>query len=272
MHSDEPSAYPSPVTCAHCGAAGTGRFCGECGRPLVTSAAASALLLREDAKEALGLDARIASTLRDLLIHPVRITRAWVTGDRSRYVPAIKVLFTLGAAYMLALSIVNPYSFDPRDLAAAGFDATTADQIASIVQKSGVDPQLVAERFQSRMNTTAPLIIALALFPMVGVLKLLRRHEGWYQHFVFMVGFSNVVWLAVLLMLPIAVWNPKVYGLVVLGVSYIYLGVGYFSFYREPTRLKTASKFIAFAVADFVVTNVVQLPVMWLIFLSAQRF
>ena len=72
----KPSTPVSPVTCAGCGAAGTGRFCGECGRPLIAADAGPTLLLREDAKEALGLDARIASTLRDLLIHPVRITRA----------------------------------------------------------------------------------------------------------------------------------------------------------------------------------------------------
>jgi hypothetical protein len=272
VQSDKPSTPASPVTCAWCGAAGTGRFCGECGQPLLASHAAPALLLREDAKEALGLDARIGSTLRDLLIHPLRITRAWVAGDRSRYVQPIKVLLTLGAVYMLALSIVSPYSFDPRDLAAAGFDSGTADQLAKMIQESGVDPELVAERFQSRMNTTAPLIIALALFPMVGVLKLLRRHEPWYHHFLFMVGFSNVVWMVALLILPVSVLSPRLHGLVVLLATYAYLGVGYFAFYRERTRLKTASRFIAFALADFVVTSVVQLPLMWLIFLSAQRF
>lgn len=276
MQSNQPPTPPpsptSPITCAGCGATGTGRFCAECGRPLIAPDAAPALLLREDAKEALGLDARIASTLRDLLLHSVRITRAWLSGDRSRYVPALRVFFTLGAAYMLALSILNPYSFDPTDLTAAGFDARTADRIAGIIRERGVDHELVAERFQSRMNTAIPVVVALALFPMVGVLKLLRRNQGWYQHFVFMLGFSNAVWLVTLLMLPLAVWNDQVYGYIALVVIYIYLGVGYFAFYRERTRLKTAAKFLVFAVADFVVTTVVQLPLMWLIFLSALRF
>ncbi|MFN2398522.1 MAG: DUF3667 domain-containing protein [Gemmatimonadaceae bacterium] len=239
---------------------------------MIASDVAPTLLLREDAKEALGLDARIAATIKDLLLHPVRITRAWLAGDRSRYVAALRVFFTLGAAYMLALSILNPYSFDPRDRTAAGFDARTADRIAGIIRERGVDPELVAERFQSRMNTAIPVVVALALFPMVGVLMLLRRSEGWYQHFVFMLGFSNAVWLLTLLMLPLAVWNDRVYALIALILIYVYLGVGYFAFYRERTPLKTTSKFVLFAVADFVVTNVVQLPLMWLIFLSALRF
>jgi hypothetical protein len=272
MQSDQPPTSQSPVTCAACGATGTGRFCGECGRPLIASDAAPTLLLREDAKEALGLDARVASTIRDLLIHPLRITRAWVARDRSRYLPPVKVLLTLGAVYMLALSILTPYSFDPRDLTAAGFDKGTADQLAKMVRESGVNPELVAERFQSRMNTTAPIIIALAIFPMVGVLKLLRRQEPWYNHFLFIVGISNVVWVVALLLLPIAMVNPRLHGMIVLLATYALLGVGYFAFYRERSGLKTTGKFVAFALADFVITSMVQLPLMWLIFLSAQRF
>jgi len=228
--------------------------------------------LRKEAKDALGLDARIVATLRDLALHPLRITRAWIGGDRTQYVPALKVLLILGAVYMLALSILTPYSFDPRDLTAAGFDPATAASIAGMVRDSGVNADLVAERFQSRMNTLAPLIIALAVFPIVGVLKLLRRREGWYRHFAFVVSISNVVWVIALLLLPVAMWNAKVHGMIVFLATYGFLAAGYFAFYRERTRLRTAAKFVVFAIADLIITFALQLPLMWAIFLSAQRF
>jgi hypothetical protein len=251
---------------------GTGRFCGECGRALIPADAAPAQILRHEAREVLGLDARIAATARDLLLHPLRITKAWIAADRTRYVPATKVLLTLGAIYMLALSLLTPYSFDPRDLTAAGFDPRTAAQIAEMVRESGVPAELVAERFQSRMNTLAPIIILLAVFPMVGVLKLLRRQDAWYKHFAFVVGISNAVWVAALLLLPVAVWNQRVHAPVVLLVTYAYLAAGYFAFYRERTSHKTIGKFLIFAIADFIITTAVQLPLMWVVFLSAQRF
>ena len=78
--------------------------------------------------------------------------------------------------------------------------------------------------------------------------------------------------MSVLLILPISVFSQRLHGLIVLLASYAYLAIGYFAFYRERTRLKTTGKFIAFALADFVITSAVQLPLMWLIFLSAQRF
>jgi len=263
----------SPTTvCPGCGARVTGRFCGECGRAIVTAEAAPSLDLRREARDALGLDARIAATLRDLLLHPLRITGAWIAGDRTRYVPATKVLLTLGAVYMLALSIFTPYSFDPRDLTAAGFDAATAARIAAMVRDSGVDPELVAERFQSRMNTLTPMIIALAVLPLAGMLKLLRWHEGWYKHFAFVVGISNVVWMVAFLLLPVALWNQRVHAPIVFLATYGYLAAGYFAFYRERTRLRTTGKFIVFAVADFIITMAVQLSLLWVIFLSAQRF
>jgi hypothetical protein len=238
----------------------------------VTADTGPALDIRLEARDALGHDSRVLATARDLILHPLRITRAWIAGDRSQYIPATKVLLTLGGIYMLALSWLAPYSFDPRDLTAAGFDAKTAARIAGMVQASGVNPDLVAERFQSRMNTLAPVLVALAVFPVAAVLKLLRRREGWFKHFAFVVGISNVVWVIALLLLPVAVWNPRFHGLIVLVATYGFLAAGYFAFYRERTTLGTTGKFAVFAIADFIITSLVQLPLMWLIFLSAQRF
>jgi len=265
-------ASTSTVTCTACGTAGSGRFCASCGRPLIVPDTVPSLDLRQEAKEVLGLDERIAATLRDLLLHPLRITGAWISGDRTRYLPPIRVLLTLGAVYMLGLSILTPYSFDPRDLTAAGFDAGTAARVAEIVRESGVSAELVTERFQSRMNTLAPTIIALAVFPLAGVLRLLRRREGWYKHVAFVLGMSNVIWVVALLLLPVAMWSARVHGPIMFLVNYVYLAAGYFAFYRERTRFRTAGKFAAFAIADFIITTAIQLPLMWLIFLSAQRF
>ena len=144
----------------------------------------------------------------------------------------------------------------PRYLTAR-FDPKTSARIARMVKK-GVNAA-VAKRFQSRINIWAA-DSALAVFPIGGVLKLLRRQEGWHKHFAFVVSISNVVWLIALVLLPVAMWNARVAGLIIFLATYGFLAAGYFAFYRERTRLRTTAKFVVFAIADLIITFAVQLP------------
>ena len=94
---------PAPPRCGACGAGAAGRFCGECGAALADGGAGAVRALRADAVDTIGFDRRLIATLRDLLVHPVRIVGAYMTEDRRRYLPPLKLFVALGDVSMVRL-------------------------------------------------------------------------------------------------------------------------------------------------------------------------
>lgn len=269
--SSEPIAAP-PRVCPSCGATGQGKFCAGCGAPLEGSAAASRQLLRDDAIETIGLDRRILSTIRDLLLHPVRVVSAYMRGDRRLYLPPVSLFFTLGGLYMLALSFVQPQRWDVDSLRRLGVRPQDAVAIEQQIRARGLTVELFNERFQSRMNTVAPVITALALLPMVVLLRLMDRRRSWTEHFMFMLGASNAVWLASLVVLPLALASLPLYQVLLLAVMYAYLGIAFFALYPGRTRSRTGLRFAVFAVADLIVSMVASTILMAGVYASVLLF
>lgn len=262
----------SPMRCAKCGATGYGKFCSECGAPLGDTATSARHLLRDDAIETIGLDRRIVSTLRDLLLHPVRIVSAYMRGDRRSYLPPFKLFFTLGGLYMIALSFVQPQRWDVESLRRVGVREKDAVVVQEQIRKSGLTLDLFNERFQSRMNATAPVITALALLPMVVLLRLFDRRRPWAEHFMFMLGASNCVWLVSLLILPTAYLSLELYQFLLLVGMYTYLGIVFCALYAGRTRVSTAGRFLVFAVADFLMSVLMSLILIAVVYASIFLF
>ena len=243
-------AAPEPGRCPACGAPGTGRYCSECGAALAGAGPGVRQALREDAVDTVGFDRRVWATLRDLLIHPVRISRAYLSDDRRRYLPPLKLFFALGGIYMLALSVVQPYRFDAPSLRRLGVRAQDAASIERKIKERGISPELFNERFESRMNTAGPIVTALALLPLVPLLRFFDRRRSWPDHLMFILAASNGVWLYSLLLLPLARVSVALHQLAIVIALYGYLGVVFFAQYRAATRARTAGRFAVFAAAD----------------------
>ncbi|HEX6040458.1 DUF3667 domain-containing protein [Longimicrobium sp.] len=254
----QPPAEASVVlrTCAHCGARGTTRFCGECGHALESVPVPG--LLRETAAEVLGVEHGIVGTLRDQLIRPVAVYRAHLEGRAEGYVRPIKLFFLLAGLYMLLLSLVRPIAFEISELmrgAAVGGGAEGARTLAAILERRGLTQELLNERMQSGMNTATPLVVALALLPMAGLLKLMRRERPFREHVMFLLSFSNSVWLMSILTLPLY-WLSQAGATVLMQViAYVYMGLGFFAFYASRTRLRTAGLFAVYVVSDLVLST-----------------
>jgi hypothetical protein len=245
-------------TCAHCGAVGTSRFCGECGRPLVAEPAGPQGvrdLVRETAAEALGLDRRILASLRDLVLHPGRIVMAHVEGRDAGYVSPLKLFLFLGGIYMLCLSWVQPYSFEQQDLARIGVDATRATSLQRMLLEHGLTIQEASDRFQERMNAVTPFITALALVPLALFLGVLQRGRSMRDHLTYLLVGSNSVWLVSLLALPLALVSQPLHSTAAVIAMYVYLGIGFFAVYGGR-RSSTVARFAAFVVVDFLITFV----------------
>ncbi|HST62241.1 MAG TPA: DUF3667 domain-containing protein, partial [Longimicrobium sp.] len=89
------AAIPGLRTCPACGALSSTRFCGECGRALDAPAAPASEgtsgLLREGLSEVLGVEKGVIQTLRDLLLHPVRVIQAYWSGEGAGYVRPFRI-------------------------------------------------------------------------------------------------------------------------------------------------------------------------------------
>lgn len=262
----------SPQHCATCGATGFGKFCSECGAPLGDAASSARHLLRADAIDTIGLDRRILSTLRDLLLHPVRIVSAYMRGDRRLYLPPLKLFLTLGGLYMLALSFVQPQRWDIDSLRRMGVRQQDAAVIQEKIRAEGLTIELFNERFQSRMNATAPVITALALLPMVLLLRLLDRRRPWAEHFMFMLGASNCVWLVSLLIVPTAYISLALHQVLLILGMYIYLGIAFCALYPGRTRVRTAMRFALFAVTDLTMSLILSMVLMLVVYASIFLF
>jgi hypothetical protein len=258
--------------CPTCGAAAAGRFCSECGTPLADGPAAVGRALREDAVEVIGFDRRLIATLWDLLAHPVRIVGAHMTGDRRRYLPPLRLFLALGGAYMVALSLVQPYKFDAPSLRRMGVREQDAARIEQKLQQRGIAVEVFNERFESRMNTVAPVLTALALLPLVPILRSFDRRRAWTEHFMFILAASNGVWLYSLLLLPLALVSVRVHQVIIAFPLYIYLGIVFFAYYRAATTLRTAGRFAIFAATDIVVSLVLSTVMFVLVYLSVLLF
>jgi hypothetical protein len=253
----------TPQTCPQCGAAGTTRFCGECGHPL--SAAPSGdlrALVREGAAEVLGLDRRLVATGRDLLLHPARVVKAHLAGRGNAYVHPLKLFFFLGGLYMLCLAWLLPFSFDAiaadrNSLTRFVYGATNAAELRRVFAKRGLTAEVANARFQERSNTATPLVTALALVPLALILRLLQRDRPLRDHITFLLVISNAVWLVSFLTLPLLLLNETAAVIATMVGMYLYLGIGFFAVYPARTRSRTAVRFAAFAVSDLVITSLV---------------
>lgn len=203
--------------------------------------------LREDLAGTLGWEKGLRETLRDLLLHPVRIVSSYMDGNRGRYVPPVKTYFALGALYMLGVSVVQPYSFRKEVLA---LPAGGPSQLHEQMRARGLTPEKYADRVDGRMNTITPATIALALLPVLVPLRLMDRRRSWRQHLRFLLGISNVAWLLGLLVLPVALIHEGAHaalvGLVCIG-AYALL---FWNLYPGRTALRTALRFAVFLAVD----------------------
>ena len=107
------------------------------------------------------------------------------------------------------------------------------------------------------MNTVAPLVVALAILPMALLLKAMRRERPFRDHVMFLLTFSNCGWLLSLLSLPLMRVAPAAAALLLQVLVYVYIGRGFFTFYRARTRAVTALKFAGYVVLDMVMTYIV---------------
>jgi Protein of unknown function (DUF3667) len=239
--------------CPRCGAVGSARFCGECGVALHAATGDARTMLREDVIESLGFDRRLLRTLRDLLLHPVRITQAVMEGTGARYLPPLRLSVTLASLYVVLLFVARPaeYSFSGQ-LRRAATQGRTAGKYQKMLEKRAISPELADERYQSRTVATLPAVTVLSLLPLVPVLRLLNRRRSWHQHFLFLLAFSNIVFVYGLLAVPLFAISIKAFTALLSVALYPVFAVVFWKIYPGRSRTRTVLAFVTVGLVNLI--------------------
>jgi hypothetical protein len=255
-------------TCPDCGAPSSTRFCGECGRSVDASApAGTAGLLREGLSEALGVERGYWTTLRDLLVRPGRVMDAYWSGDAVAYVRPFKLFFLLAGTYILLLSLAQPMKFSLDDLARQ-MNPEQFRGFTALLAEKHITQEMLNDRFVQRLNTALPLVAALLMIPMAAVLRWMQPARPFRDHVLFMVTLTNTIWIACILLMPLALVGRMAFALSAQAVGIGYTIWGLARMYRAPTRTRTGLRVAGFILADYVLTIPLMLLLQILVMLS----
>lgn len=105
------SGRPPPVvvTCQDCGRPVTGKYCAECGQSVGVHALTVGEVFHDVVHSVLHLDSRVWRTLRSLVLRPGELSRAFIAGQRQRYLPPFRLYLVISIAFF-ALTAMLPQS------------------------------------------------------------------------------------------------------------------------------------------------------------------
>ena len=151
-----------PSDCANCKTRLAGRFCSSCGQDSDAPPASAGRFLLKQTVDLLGFDSRVGHSVATLLLRPGALTRAFLDGQRIRYLAPLS-LYLLLASLFFFLHTVRPFVlFDPganalrSNLSAVSLGASlTTDQLARL-SAAGISVAVFAERFDAVATALLP--------------------------------------------------------------------------------------------------------------------
>ena len=228
-------ANPDAGRCLNCGADLHGGFCGACGQRSVPADPTVRELAGDAWQELSGYDGRIAETFRNLL-HPGRLTVDYIAGRRARYLPPVKLYFTVSVIYFLLAAAAPQLStrsdsvvtgpggmqIGITDNSGQGSSVLTAEDRAAILKEFDTYPWYLRgmlksvledpDAFRARMFTIMPRVFFALLPVFAGIVALFYRgrrfptalvyavHVHAFAFLIFAVGeaakFTRSVWVA----------------------------------------------------------------------------
>ncbi len=150
---------PSEHACSNCGAPLSGRWCGQCGQKRIEEGDRRlGHLLGQFAHELFHIDGKLPRTLGSLLFKPGKLSSAYLSGQRQRYISPVGLFLIINLVYFIAppmsdfnLSLheqtqMQPYSglveplvqrrLESRDIELASYTSQynqTAERIAKLL-------------------------------------------------------------------------------------------------------------------------------------------
>lgn len=143
------NAKPSHVgeTCLNCGAALAGDFCQDCGQSAGSIRQPFWTLVSESLETFFSIDGRIARTLPDLLLHPGRMTRAYLDGQRTRFIPPFRLYVLASLFFFVLMPLVTGQGFN-----LGGGGAETMDEARAEVERAYENQEISEAEYREAID------------------------------------------------------------------------------------------------------------------------
>lgn len=200
--------------CLNCGSLRLGDFCQACGQSGAVQRPVTFRALWTDfRRRQLNLDRGLLLTLVDVLVHPGRVARAFVEGQRQRYAHPISLLFLVYGVYVLAFKV-----FDAQLQHMLEAQFAVRPNADTPEMQAAVRIMMPAMRF---LSTYGAYFSVLFIFPFALALRRLSKDRSRtlaeYVVFGLTIDAATTLWSA-LVLVPISVWAQTQW---VTAISYI---------------------------------------------------
>jgi hypothetical protein len=197
------SAVTSPSECLNCGAPLAGEYCAVCGQKLASPNPTLHELLHEFTHELLHVDVMIFRSVGLLLLLPGLLTREYVVGRRTRYVPPLRLYLVFSVLYFAVAAIAPPtggrasvinftYEPDAKEPAAA-----KAEEERDVRKLGFASEEELVEAVREAMAHQIPKVMFL-LVPLSAALAglTLRRASHRFPHHLIFAVHVHAAWFA----------------------------------------------------------------------------
>lgn len=137
-------------TCRNCGAALSGPFCASCGQSVNDRSKSLLKVVGDTLQDLLHFDSRVLRTLASLLVQPGRMTRDYMLGRRTRYVPPLRLYLFSSLIFFITLSFANVALVvielkreNPQDPAKSAEAKAALERTRQELVEAGADPAVV---------------------------------------------------------------------------------------------------------------------------------
>jgi hypothetical protein len=255
----------SATRCRNCGAAVSGRYCGDCGQRVEPRLVPVWQLAREATANITHADSRLWRTLFALWFRPGFLTREYLDGRRARYLPPLRLYLVVSLLCFLLASMTGNDTLVVG--ANAELDPVTPDACNFVYQgpwAKQLEPRLRAacpkilgdngRELRRRFSASLPGALFVALPVLALFMKILywRPRRYYVEHLLFLVHYHSFLFTVVALVTAASLFSGNLVTTLLAVAVTLYSGwyayramLNVYGQRRRPTILK----FIALSVA-----------------------
>ncbi|MDQ7018228.1 MAG: hypothetical protein Q9M33_03590 [Robiginitomaculum sp.] len=218
--------------------------------------------LRDAFRVFLGFDLRLLVTIRDLILHPIRVARDAVNGNKETYLGQVRLFVFLLGAQTVFFILMKTY--DSMSVSSIIADADLLAQYTDVMTKRGINLDQINDEIRNWINL---LITPLSLFFLLSFtvfFKILSPRTTFLGHLILLMTANNA---ATLIGVPVAVIavnvtkNAVATNMLMIPFQMFYIGLFIWAFMRK-TILGGITKIIVLIVLSVIISAIIGILMM----------
>jgi hypothetical protein len=177
----------SEPACSNCGAHLTGRWCSQCGQKRIEdNDRRLGHLLGQFAHELFHIEGKLPRTLGTLLFRPGGLSRAYLAGQRQRYISPVGLFLIINLVYFIAPPMTDFNMSLHEQIHMQPYSGLIEPLVQNRLESRGIELEGYASQYNQASERIAKLLIILHL-PLLALVLLAafpRRPLYYAEHFV----------------------------------------------------------------------------------------